>query len=73
MIYLKSAGVGLLFAIAAVIVNVAVQGFLLGPHVPADVSVGWDPISAARSPGLWLIGGAFFVAGFIWHWRRQAR
>lgn len=73
MSYVRSTLVGLGFAVVAVLVNVLLSGFLLGPHVPADVS--WSPaalMARANTPGLWVIAGAFFVAGFVWDRRRQA-
>jgi hypothetical protein len=77
MIYAKSLLAGLLAAVlscvALVITAIVTIILYMGIHPPqGDGSVGWDPISLARRPPVWLAVALItcFCGGFSWEYRR---
>jgi hypothetical protein len=68
MIYLKSviAGIAALIISAALFPIVGILLYTLIARPQADSAIGWDPVSAAKSPTVWLIALIVFSAGFYW-------
>ena len=70
MIYLKSLCVGIIAVVMATVLTVVVGFVYLNAKSKGDGSIGWDPISFARSSFGWVIMVVAFLIGFIWEFRR---
>jgi len=75
MILLKSILAGLIAVIVAAIILPVGIGYYLTWKLQRDkpgqaVTVGFDPVSAAKSPVVWLIAVVVFSLGFYWKYRR---
>jgi Kef-type K+ transport system membrane component KefB len=75
MILLKSILAGLLAVIvAAIVLPVGVCYYLtwrLQRDKPGqEIAIGFDPVTAARSPVSWIIAAIVFSLGFYWECRR---
>jgi hypothetical protein len=78
MILLKSILAGLLAVLIAAIVLPMVIPMVVGlylssglpPDKSGEVTVGFDPVTAARSPVTWIVGAIVFSLGFCWEYRR---
>jgi hypothetical protein len=75
MIYFKSAIAGIVALVVSTVLF-PVLGILLYTLVtrpPAGTAIGWDPVSAAKSPTVWLVASAVFGAGFYWEFHRLTK
>jgi len=74
MDYFKSIFPGLVATILAMFLAVdamaAWLAFISTPNSAEFVFVGWDPMSVARRPTVWLLLLGAFMIGFWWQRRR---
>ena len=71
MILWKCIFTGLLAVlIAAIVLPMSVCVHLSWASPPGEFSIGFDPISAARSPSVWVIAFVVFGLGFYLEYRR---
>jgi hypothetical protein len=72
MLVLKSVMAGLIFAFAGGVgvLSVIVGSFLFSQRLPSGGTVGIDVGSLLKSPLLWLVMTAAFIAGFCWRYLR---
>jgi len=76
MLYLRSvvAGIVALVIASVVLPIVGILLLTLMARPRAGTTIGFDPISIAKSsPTVWLIGLIVFVSGFYWEYRRLVR
>ncbi len=71
MLVLKSVLAGLLALLGAAVILWALL-FIILPILKPGISVGFDPVSFVRSPGLWLIAIVILAASY-WQFRRLSR
>ena len=70
MIYLKSIVVGLL-AVAVAMLLLPLIGIPLYTAIARPKAiVGWDPISALKSPEIWIADSVVFAAAFYWKFHK---
>ncbi len=75
MVYLKS----VLAGIAAVVIAMALSPFVAMLYIylaykpTGDEQLGWDPVSFAKTPAVWLIIALIFAAGFFWEFRQMTK
>jgi hypothetical protein len=75
MILLKSILAGWISVIvAAIVLPVCIGNYLIWT-LPRDkpgqaITIGFDPVAAARSPVSWIIAALVFTLGFYWEYRR---
>jgi hypothetical protein len=75
MILLKSILAGLISVIVAAIVLPVGIGYYLTWRLQREkpgqaITIGFDPVAAARSPVIWILAAVFFSLGFYWEYRR---
>ena len=78
MTLMKSLFAGLLAVLIAAIVLPMVIPMVAGlylssrlpPNKSGEVTVGFDPVAAAKSPVSWIIAAVVFSLGFYWEYRR---
>jgi hypothetical protein len=72
MIYLKCIIVGIAALVIAAMLFpvVGILLYTLIARPPADVAIGFDPVSAVKSPTVWLIALIVFAVGFYWELHR---
>jgi len=72
MVYFKSLLAGLTALIIATVLSPLIMGiYLYVVYRPAaNEAIGWDPISFAKRPLIWLVGALIFLAGSLWEFRR---
>jgi hypothetical protein len=76
MVLVKSVFVGLaasFMAAFATVVGVIAYSVVESRNLPANSTIGWDPVSFVRSPLSWVILGGPFLLGFVWKYRRVSR
>ena len=72
---LKSILAGLIAVIVAAIVLPVGIGYYLTWRFQREkpgqaISIGFDPVAAARFPSLWIVAAIVFSLGFYWEYRR---
>jgi hypothetical protein len=68
MVYFKSLLAGLTALIIATVLSPLIMGiYLYVVYRPAaNEAIGWDPISFAKRPLIWLVAALTFLTGFMW-------